>query len=404
MATNMIRGHVYNDVNMNSKRDAGETAISAVTINLRDAAGTVVSTAITDANGAYQFSGLTSGVYTVEEVNPAGYASSTLDHVSVPLTTGSIGQADYGDYLGAASTYDPAITKSGSPATAKIGETVIFTLTVGNNGTADALGVQISDTMPDFLDLVNITINPNPGITPTITGNDFTIDFGTVRPTDVYTVTIVTTVNVRGLPPGGSNGVALSTTSIPDPKSNDSATALVAIYSGSGVDMPDTGFAPDTITRLPAMPDGIYHEYSDLSLEIPSIGINSKIVGLSMADNKWDVSWLNNDLGYLEETAFPSWNGNSVITGHVYKADGTPGPFKKINQLKYGDTINLHIYGLNYVYEVREVLTIPRDDIKSALKHEETPWLTLMTCQGYEETSGKYQSRVLVRAALVKLK
>jgi LPXTG-site transpeptidase (sortase) family protein len=112
---------------------------------------------------------------------------------------------------------------------------------------------------------------------------------------------------------------------------------------------------------------------------------------------------LNNDLGYLEETAFPSWNGNSVITGHVYKADGTPGPFQKLNQLKYGDPVHLHIYGLDYMFEVREVKTLQLDDLKTVLKHEDTPWLTLMTCQGYDDAHKTYRSRVLVRAALIKL-
>lgn len=403
VANSLIRGQVYVDANSNSVMDAGEKFLSGVTIELVDASGAVVGTTTTDTNGAYRFTGLSSGVFTVHEINSAGYASTTLDHVSLTLTTGSIGVANFGDILGAASTYDPAVTKTGSPATARIGDTVVFTITVGNNGTADALGVQISDTMPDFLDLVNITVSPSAGITPVITGNDFTIVFGTVRPVDVFTVTIVTRVNVRGLPPGGSNAVTLSSTSVPDPLPNDSAATLVSIYSGSGVDMPDTGFAPDTVTQLPAMPAGLYQEYSDLALEIPSIGMNSRIVGLKMAGNRWDVSWLGDDLGYLEETAFPSWNGNSVITGHVYKADGKPGPFQKINQLKYGDPIHLHIYGLNYVFEVREVMTIQKDDIKTVMKHESTPWITLMTCQGYDDENKSYRSRILVRAALVKL-
>ena len=403
VANSLIRGQVYTDVNQNGIRDAGEVVIPGVTVNLLNAAGTVINTTTTDANGAYRFNSLSSGVYTVQETNLPGYASSTLDHVSITLTTGSIGIADYGDYLGAASTYDPAITKSGSPSTARIGDTVVFTITVGNNGTADALNVIVSDTMPDFLDLVNITINPDPGLTPVITGNDFSINFGTVRPVDFYTITIVTRVNLLGIPPGGSNSVTLSSSSIPDPLFNNASTSLVSIFSGSGVDMPDTGFAPDTVTLLPARPENLYNQYSDLSLDIPSIGVNSVIVGLSSKDNRWDVTWLENDLGYLEETAFPSWNGNSVITGHVYKADGTPGPFEKLNHLKYGDQVKLHIFGLNYIYEVREVVTIQPDDIGAVMRHEDTPWLTLLTCQGYDEARGTYRSRVLVRAALIKL-
>lgn len=35
------------------------------------------------------------------------------------------------------------------------------------------------------------------------------------------------------------------------------------------------------------------------------------------------------------------------------------------------------------------------------LKHEEKPWLTLVTCKDYDEKSGTYRNRVVVRAALV---
>lgn len=402
-ATNLISGYVFNDANINGVLDGTEVFIPGVTVQLLDSSGAVVGTTTTDVSGRYVFNSLSAGVYTVVETNPGGYASSTLDRVNVPLTTGAVGSANFGDHTGAASLYDPAITKSGSPATVRSGDTVIYTITVGNNGTANASGVILTDDLPDMLDLVNIDISPNLGQTVTITGNRFTIDFGTVRPVDSFTVTVVTTVNALGVPPGGTNRASLASTSFPDPTFNNSSSVDTAIYSNSGLYMPETGFSPDTITTLPVMPENLYQSYSDLSLEIPAIGTNSKIVGLTMQDNRWDVTWLGNDLGYLEETAFPSWNGNSVITGHVYKADGTPGPFQKLSQLKYGDEIHLHIYGLDYVYEVREVMNIKPDDVKTVLKHEENPWLTLLTCQGYDEQHKAYRSRVLVRAVLVKL-
>jgi len=38
------------------------------------------------------------------------------------------------------------------------------------------------------------------------------------------------------------------------------------------------------------------------------------------------------------------------------------------------------------------------------LKHEELPWVTLVTCRGYDEASNSYRYRVLVRAVLVEVK
>jgi hypothetical protein len=34
------------------------------------------------------------------------------------------------------------------------------------------------------------------------------------------------------------------------------------------------------------------------------------------------------------------------------------------------------------------------------LKHQEQPWITLVTCRGYDESTNSYAYRVLVRAVL----
>jgi large repetitive protein len=120
-------------------------------------------------------------------------------------------------------------------------------------------------------------------------------------------------------------------------------------------------------------------------------------------NNEWDVTWLGNKLGYLEETAFPTWKGNSVITGHVYDANGKPGPFENLHLMKYSDAVIIEAFGQKNIYEVREVLTIEPTDIKEALLHKDQPWITLMTCQGYDEKDKSYTSRVLVRAVLMKV-
>jgi hypothetical protein len=51
----VISGHVYLDANNNGFFDPGETPIANSTIQLRDSAGTVIGTTVTDSNGYYQF-------------------------------------------------------------------------------------------------------------------------------------------------------------------------------------------------------------------------------------------------------------------------------------------------------------------------------------------------------------
>jgi LPXTG-site transpeptidase (sortase) family protein len=60
-------------------------------------------------------------------------------------------------------------------------------------------------------------------------------------------------------------------------------------------------------------------------------------------------------------------------------------------------------YGFTYTFEVREMLTVAPTDLKEALKHQEQPWITLVTCQGFNEETKSYSLRVLVRAVLVKV-
>src|SRR6185436_7835110 len=50
-----------------------EKPIAGVTIQLLDQNGKVVQTTTTDAEGGYEFTGLTPGIYAIREIQPAGY-------------------------------------------------------------------------------------------------------------------------------------------------------------------------------------------------------------------------------------------------------------------------------------------------------------------------------------------
>jgi sortase (surface protein transpeptidase) len=49
---------------------------------------------------------------------------------------------------------------------------------------------------------------------------------------------------------------------------------------------------------------------------------------------------------------------------------------------------------------VRQIRKVLPEDL-SILKHEDYPWITLITCQGYNETKNSYSYRTAVRAVLV---
>jgi len=181
-----------------------------------------------------------------------------------------------------------------------------------------------------------------------------------------------------------------------------SATLLV---TSSPTTLPGTGFAPNRVTALPVQPVGKDYAFlGNLWLEIPRLGVQVSIVGVPAMENGWDVSWLSNQVGWLQGTAFPTWAGNSVLTGHVYDSNGNIGPFGHLSTLSYGDQIIVHAWGQQYIYEVRSMSTVAPNAVSSVIKHEELPWLTLITCKGYDEKTGLYQYRTVVKAVQVAIK
>jgi LPXTG-site transpeptidase (sortase) family protein len=166
--------------------------------------------------------------------------------------------------------------------------------------------------------------------------------------------------------------------------------------------LPATGFAPNMVTDLTHVPHETYLATGDVMLEIPSLGVKIPVVGVPKKNDTWNVSWLGNQAGWLAGSAFPSWNGNSILTGHVYLADGLPGPFVSLYKLKYGDRIIVHAYGQKYTFAVQTNAVVDPANT-SVMKHEEKPWLTMVTCKDYDEKSGSYRNRVVVRAVLVRV-
>jgi LPXTG-site transpeptidase (sortase) family protein len=164
--------------------------------------------------------------------------------------------------------------------------------------------------------------------------------------------------------------------------------------------LPATGFAPNVVTDMSNVPPQAYLAADDVTVEIPNLNIKIPIVGVPKKNGTWNVSWLGNQAGWLEGSAFPSWNGNSVLTGHVYLSNGLPGPFVNLSGLKYGDKIIIHAYGQKYTFEVR-TNDVVRPNDTSVMKHEEKSWLTLVTCKEYDEKTNTYRKRVVVRAVLV---
>lgn len=187
----------------------------------------------------------------------------------------------------------------------------------------------------------------------------------------------------------------------PDPDDNNN-TATTAVSTTTAL-IPVTGFAPDRITNLPAQPaDKAYKSMGEIRIEIPTLGVNYPIVGAMFNKNTWDLTWLKDSVAYLEGSAYPTLPGNTVLTAHVVDANNNLGPFSDIKGMQSGQKIYIHANGQIYVYQVQENRRIAPSNISAAFQHEEyNSWITLVTCEDYNEKTGSYKYRRMVRAVLI---
>lgn len=185
-----------------------------------------------------------------------------------------------------------------------------------------------------------------------------------------------------------------------DPRSYNEA-GEVFVFNLVSMQLPDTGYAPgkELAFRNP-IPQAYPKNLGDLWLEIPAIHTEAPIVMVPKSGDSWDVDWLWDQAGYLEGTAFPTWPGNTAIAAHVSLPSDQTGPFSNLSSLSWGDKIIIHAWGQKYIYTVKEKMQVSPSDM-SILGHESLDWLTLITCQMYDQERGMFQWRTVVRAVLV---
>src|SRR5205807_652189 len=249
---------VWHDTNGNGIQDSGEPGIAGVTVKLYHGS-TLVSTTTTSATGAYQFSGLAPGSYSVQvdttsaalagfvatAVNAAGSTaandSNANPSTTAMLTSGSSDlTVDFGYYkpvtigdLVWQDTNGNGIQDSGEPGIAGVtvklyqGSTLLGTTTTSVNGAYQfsclapgSYTVQVDTTSAALAGYVPTTVNAagsttsaensdNPGTVALLTsgGSDLTVDFGYYKPVTVGDLVWQDT-NGNGIQDSGEQGIA----------------------------------------------------------------------------------------------------------------------------------------------------------------------------------------------------
>ena len=320
---------------------------------------------------------------------------------------------------------DMYIEKISDISKAPYGAVITFTLNVGHTDQSltHAYNVVVTDILPTGLAYVANSISST-GLAPTSS----TYDPGTYKLSftwDEFQLGQTSSISFKAIFNGPSpltNTANVAWTSLPidstvvqSPYNGNSRERWYDPIINSDLDnygahdeltislptLPQTGFEAGVITPLPIQPYAL--KYTDLGnfwIEIPQLGVKMPIVGVPLVGDGWDLTWLGQQAGWLQGTAYPTLSGNSVITAHVFDSQGLPGPFVDLNKLYWGHKIIVHLNGQKYIYEVREVRIVWPED-KKVFQHEDLAWLTLITCKDYNAKTGTYAQRVAVRAVLL---
>ncbi len=138
----VISGTVFKDPQRDGVNGGGEPPLAGVTIELVQN-GVVIATTTTGPDGSYSFIDLPAGDYTVREVQPDGYGSSSPNEVSVNLTPGQTQTVDFADTVSSIAGH--VFVDSNNDGVRQPGEAPIAGVLVTLTGT-DAAGDAVTRT------------------------------------------------------------------------------------------------------------------------------------------------------------------------------------------------------------------------------------------------------------------
>ena len=145
-----ISGVVFDDADANGTLDTGEGGLVDVVVQLQDANGDQLETFSTGADGVYTFSGLEAGTYQVYAVTNLDRVQTTPNPLTVTLETSDDQYTDIN--LGSVVSADLKVSMTYSVNSRRM----VFTITVINDGPADALNATLTDTLPDTVAFVSV--------------------------------------------------------------------------------------------------------------------------------------------------------------------------------------------------------------------------------------------------------
>ncbi|MBI3230395.1 MAG: carboxypeptidase regulatory-like domain-containing protein, partial [Burkholderiales bacterium] len=146
--------------------DAGEAGIGGVTVQLKNAAGAVVGSTVTDASGNYSFS-VDPGTYSVAVVAPSGYVVTTKDAGSNDAIDSDINSTGNSNQVTVTAGQTYRDLDAGLYKTAQLGDRVW--LDCNKNGVQDAGEVGLAGVKVNLLDANGVVVGKS--VTTDANGN-----------------------------------------------------------------------------------------------------------------------------------------------------------------------------------------------------------------------------------------
>lgn len=135
-------------------------------------------------------------------------------------------------------------------------------------------------------------------------------------------------------------------------------------------------------------------------LDIPALNLDAPVVLAPIENQTRKVDHLGEAIGHLEGTAPPGSDSNLVLAGHVTLAAGIPGPFIGLGRLVPGDVVAIYKGGQKFEYVVDGQQTLDRTAVEVTYPTD-TGQITLITCQNWNDETGRYDQRLVVKGTLL---
>lgn len=137
-----------------------------------------------------------------------------------------------------------------------------------------------------------------------------------------------------------------------------------------------------------------------VSLTIPLIGVNTKLITLGLAaGGAMQVPSSTRVAGWFTGSPRPGEIGSAIIVGHIDSRTG-PGVFYRLPELHSGDRVYVkRADGTMAEFRVTAVQTYPKDHFPTQAVYGPTPdaELRLITCGGtFNAATGHYKSNIVV--------